>query len=82
MPGSEGHSTTKDAGGVKLGFGVPNFGFQNYAFLTNAIRQFTSGAGSSAIVLRPISMPFLVFLFSANPVACAEEWEFVDIESF
>jgi hypothetical protein len=34
---------TEDAQGVKLGFGVPNFEFQNYAFLTNAIRQFASG---------------------------------------
>jgi hypothetical protein len=34
---------TKDARGLKLGFGVPNLGFQNYAFLTNAIRQFVSG---------------------------------------
>jgi hypothetical protein len=34
---------TAGAQGVKLGFGVPNFGFQNYAFLIDAIRQFASG---------------------------------------
>ncbi len=44
---------TEDARGVKLGFGVPNFGFQNDAFLTNAIRQFESGA----LVVSP-KMPF------------------------
>ncbi len=37
------HSTDEDARGMKLGFGVPNFGLQNYAFLANAIRQFASG---------------------------------------
>jgi hypothetical protein len=34
---------TEDAQGVKLGFGVSNFGFQNYAILIDAIRQFASG---------------------------------------
>jgi hypothetical protein len=42
---------TKDARGVKLGFGVLNFGFRNYAFLIDAIRQFASGG----LVTRPNS---------------------------
>jgi hypothetical protein len=43
MPESEGHSMTEDARGMKLGFGVLNFGFRNYAFYLVHFRQFASG---------------------------------------
>jgi hypothetical protein len=39
---------------MKLGFGVPNFGFQNYAFFNNDIRQFASGGLVDQVKIRAL----------------------------
>jgi hypothetical protein len=57
MPDSEGHGMANDARGMKLRFGVPNFGFQNYAFFKNAISQFASGGLVQGVIRLATSLP-------------------------